>query len=195
MSSLFETIQCLMTELRSDKKNFENFEIDSGFIKKYQAITGNTQVFDFWYDRFEEIKTEVAKVQSKANEYEEIVNRIKKDMQKQFDNCHICAGDLTNALKDFKNYSISQLRANIDFLCSKTTVMLLYKTADGKFPEIYSDFNDFRKAIYNKQEEFNKKYEPQKFVIKNLFFDDNISIDCITRDFPISIRFSQNALL
>jgi hypothetical protein len=195
MTSLAETIQNLMTELRSDKKIFENFEIDSGFAHKYQAIEGNAKIFDFWYDKFKEIGDQVAQVQSQANEYESIMNSMKIEMQKQFENCHICATELATAIRDFKNYSVSQLRANIDFLKQKTTIMLLFKTTNKNYPEEFDDYILYRKAIYAQQEECNAKSNHHRFIFKSIFFDDNINIDSITRDFPISIRLPQNAVI
>jgi hypothetical protein len=181
MSDLKSEISNLMSELRSDKKIFENFEIDSCFVEKYQKIAGNSKIFDYWYDKFNEVK-------NKVDEYDRILEQIKSELQSLFNNCHACFSELLLSLNKFPNYTICHARANIDFLNDQITMMVLFKTVDNKIPEDCIDYYDFQKNIYNIQELFNVKFQPQTFSIRNLHWDDNISIDCITRDFPICIR-------
>ncbi len=177
-----------MTELQYDKKIFENFEIDSAFIEKYSVIEGNSKIFDFWYDKLKQFENRVSATEVRLHKFDKLMESLKSEMQNQFNECHSCASELTLKLKPFVAYNTSQLRANIDFFIQQTTMMLLFKTADpGVYPETLADYKDFRKIIYDVQEAFNSK-GAIKYVIKSLFFDDEISIECIARDFPISIR-------
>lgn len=181
MSNLKTEISNLMSELRSDKKIFENFEIDSCFAEKYQKIGGNSKIFDYWYDKLSEVK-------DKVDEFDRILKQIKSELQSLFNNCYACFTELHLSLNKFPNYTISQARANIDFPNDRIIIMILFKTVDKKIPEDCADYYEFQKNIYEIQELYNEKFQPQTFSIRSLHWDDNISIDCITRDFPICIR-------
>lgn len=181
MPTLSDKITDLMTSIRTDQQVFEKFEIDSSYAGKYQKIEGNSKIFDYWYDRFCEIK-------DKAEAIERMASFLKEEMQKVFTNCHQCFMTLADRLTQFTYYNISQARADIDFINNKVEIIILYKTIDSADPEDSDDYLQFQKEIYKVQEEFNEKFSPLNFSIKNLFWDTSLSIECIIRDFPICIR-------
>jgi hypothetical protein len=185
MSSLSNEISNLMAEIRNDSTIFENFEIDSTFVK-YQKVEGNTKIFDYWYNKFDEVKGKVEAI--KDNAFEGMIEELKAEFQKIFNNCYAGYTELATALSSFPNYSVSMVRANIDIVNRKITLMILYKTDNDKIPEELEDYLNFQKVIYNIQVDCNKKFAPHTFAISNLHWDDSISVDCITRDFPICIR-------
>ena len=180
-----ETIQSAITQLSEDKKIFDKFEIDSRFIerytRKYSRIEGNTKVFDFWAEKYSEIKTQVQNINS-------IIDGYKRAFEKQFENCSSCVKILRDTIKAFPNYQESQIRANIDLFNLKTTLMVLYKTSNSSYPEDNQDYNRFLKAIYDVQEKCNTDFSPSQYSLKTLFHDDNVSTNLIQHDFPISIR-------
>jgi hypothetical protein len=186
MPLLSNEISNLMAEIRSDKDIFENFEIDSTFAK-YSMMDGNSQVFDYWYNKFDEVKGKIDGIVN--NVKNDIIEEFKAEFQKLFNNCYICYTELFSSLSKFSAYSISMVRANIDLVNRKIILMILYKTTDiTKTPEELVDYLDFQKEIYKIQESCNDKFKPHVFSISNLHWDDSISVDCITRDFPICIR-------
>lgn len=102
-----ETIQSAITQLSEDKKIFDKFEIDSRFIerytRKYSRIEGNTKVFDFWAEKYSEIKSQVQNINS-------IIDGYKRAFEKQFENCSSSVKILRDTIKAFPNYQESQIR-------------------------------------------------------------------------------------
>lgn len=179
-----QSIQNAMNQLVSDKAIFEKFEIPE-YLSKYAKIDGNTKVFDYWYEVLAKLKNQVT---SQLICVDDIVKRTKEIIQDQFDKCYVCAEDLRKAISKFDNFSVSQIRADIDIFSSKTSIVVLYKTKDGEFPEDFADYNDFLKAIFEVQERSNEQHKPNNYYFTSLFAGDDICIDLIKQDFPISIR-------
>jgi hypothetical protein len=185
MSTLARDISNAMAEIRSDKEIFVNFEIDSTF-GKYSKIEGNSQIFDYWYNKFAEVKSHIDTL--KDDLYQGIIEEFKTELQNLFKNSFSCYTDLNTVFKKYTNYTISMVRANIDVISKTATLMILYKTVNDSDPEDCGDYLAFQRDIYNIQEACNEQFSPQKFAISNLYWDENISVDCIVRDFPICIR-------
>jgi len=185
MASLAQDISNAMLEISNDKEIFANFEIDSAF-GKYQRIDGNTKIFDYWYNRFTEMRDQVKTIQDEV--YQNMMNEIKNELQKLFNNCYSCYTKINQIFSNYPNYALAMVRANIDIVNKYTTLIVLYKTKNNDHPEGFEDYISFQKAIYNVQEECNAEFAPQCFSISNLHWDDTISVDCIKRDFPICIR-------
>ena len=180
-----DTIQSAITQLSEDKNIFDKCEIDSRFIErytgKYRHIEGNTKVFDYWY-------TEFTKIKSQVDNFNSIIEKYKNAFQNQFQNCFSCTAKLRESIKLFNNYQVSQIRANIDLLSLKTSIMVLFKSTNGKNPEDNEDYNLFLKAIYDAQEKCNEEFKPNYYYFNSLFDDENIVSNLIQRDYPISIR-------
>ena len=185
MASLAHDISSAMAEISNDKEIFANFEIDSTF-GKYQCTDGNTKIFDYWYNRFSEMSDQLRTIQDSV--YQEMINEIKRELQKLFSNCYSCYTKLNQLFQSYPNYTLAMVRANIDISSEATVLIVLYKTNNNVSPEDFDDYIQFQKAIYDVQEQCNTNFESQNFSISNLHWDDTISVDCIKRDFPICIR-------
>jgi hypothetical protein len=180
-----DTIQSAITQLSEDKEIFDKFEIDSRYIEryvgKYRRTEGNTKVFDYWHNEFTKIKNQVENINAEIEKY-------RRAFLGQFENCYSCVNILREELKQYPANQISQIRANIDLLTLKTTIMIIYKTTGGGFPEDNETYNNFLKAIYDAQEKCNAQYHPIQYVFKSLFQDENVSTNLLQHEFPISIR-------
>jgi hypothetical protein len=170
-------IQSAITELMEDKALFRKFELNTQVLDKYSEIDGNTKVFDYWYRRFKAIESQVETVDS-------IVRSIKEEMQKEFNQCHLAATLLLASISPFTSFKVSQLRADVDFIGHKTSIVLIYDVVSAAMPETIAEYKPFLSAIHKAQEECKSRFSPQNFDFNYLYANDPLSIECIIQDYP-----------